>query len=156
MTVKDYNAKSFFLRAGSVQPDMGFTYRGLLRSYYIDQHGNEITISFIKEGEYASDYPSFIVQKPSHYFIQCLEPCTLVHLPYPAIQEAYNRYKSFERYGRLIAEAILVKKEERIQSFLFQNAEDRYLDFVASNQSLHNRGVAYSVELIFRNKTPIS
>jgi hypothetical protein len=39
----------------------------------------------------------------------------------------------------LIAEQILIKKQERIESFLFENAEERYLKFVENHSNIINR-----------------
>ncbi len=129
----------FYLKAGEIQTSMGFIFKGLLRSYYLDKEGKEITISFIKENAYASDYSAFITQKPSKFYIQALEPCIIVNLPYLSMQECYSKYKNFEKYGRLVAENILVMRHTRIESFLFENAEQRYLDFIEQNKELLNR-----------------
>lgn len=139
LSLTTFNKKEFFLRKGQIQKDMGFVYSGLLRSYYIGEEGKKVTISFIHENLYASDYPSFIQQKPSKYYIETIEPCVIVNLSYAAIQEAYRKYKNFENYGRLIAEQILIQKQERIESFLFENAEERYVRFIKKNQAVLNR-----------------
>ena len=63
----------------------------------------------------------------------------MVNLPYSAIQKAYRNYKNFESYGRLIAEQILLKKQDKIESFLFENAEERYIRFIQNNQNILSR-----------------
>ena len=138
-TISELKNKTFYLKKDQVQNEMSFLYQGLLRSFYIDDKGSEITIQFIKEGEYIADYSAFITQKPSKFYIQCLEPSILVNISFLTIQDAYFRFKNFENYGRKIAEAILVNKQNRIESFLFQNAESRYLNFLKENPSLINR-----------------
>ena len=131
--------KEFYLKYGQIQHNMGFVYQGLLKSYYVDQQGKNTTISFIPEATYASDYPSFIQQKPSKYYIEALEPTVVVNLPYEVIQEAYKNYKNFEKYGRRIAESILLKKQDRIESFLFEKAEERYNRFIQRNPKILTR-----------------
>ena len=138
-TISELKNKTFYLKKDQVQNEMSFLHNGLLRSFYIDDKGSEITIQFIKEGEYVADYSAFITQKPSKFYIQCLEPCTLVNISFLTIQDAYFNFKNFENYGRKIAEAILVNKQNRIESFLFQNAESRYLNFLKQNPGLINR-----------------
>ena len=61
----------FFLKSGDIQEDMGFICEGLIRRYYINEKGNEITTGFAKENEHITDYPAFIRQKPTKYFLQC-------------------------------------------------------------------------------------
>jgi len=139
ITISELKNKTFYLKKDQVQNEMSFLYQGLLRSFYIDEKGNQITIQFIKEDEYIADYSAFITQKPTKFYIQCLEPCILVNISFLTIQDAYLNFKNFENYGRKIAEAILVNKQNRIESFLFQNAESRYLNFLKQNPSLINR-----------------
>ena len=100
-TISELKNKTFYLKKDQVQNEMSFLYQGLLRSFYIDEKGSEITIQFIKEGEYIADYSAFITQKPSKFYIQCLEPCILVNISFLTIQEAYFRFKngSHKFYG---------------------------------------------------------
>ena len=118
---------------------MGFVCKGLLRRYYINNKGKTITTGFVKEDEYATDYPAFIQQRPSKYYMECLEPCIIIELSYDDIQEGYANFKSNERYGRLIAEKVLTIQTDRVESFLFDTAEVRYLNFVRDNPGLVNR-----------------
>ena len=42
-------------------------------------------------------------------------------------------------YGRLIAEHVLTVQTDRVESFLFENAEERYLNFIEQNRDIINR-----------------
>jgi len=44
-----------------------------------------------------------------------------------------------EKFGRLVAENIIRILENRMESFHFKNAEERYLDFIKANPNLFNR-----------------
>lgn len=139
LTTKELKKKDFFLEAGKVQKLLGFIVAGLVRSFYIDDHGNEITVGFYAEGQYATHYHAFIVRQPSRYFIQCLEPTVFVCLSFEDLQWVYGQSSQFERYGRLIAEEVLKGQQARIESFIFQTAEERYLHFIRDKKSLFNR-----------------
>ncbi len=139
LTIEKYKKKEFLFTRGEVQKDIGFVCKGLLRRYYINEKGNKITTGFINENKYATDYPAFIRQKPSKYFIECLEPSILIKLPYDKIQEGFGKFKTSEMYGRLIAEYVLTVQTDRVESFLFKNAEERYLDFIEHNKDIINR-----------------
>ncbi|WP_298543992.1 Crp/Fnr family transcriptional regulator [uncultured Aquimarina sp.] len=136
LSITQLEKRQFYLKSGQIQKEMSFVHQGLLKSYYIDKQGKKVTISFIDENFYAADYPSFIQQKPSKYYIETIEPTIMVNLSYAAMQKAYKNYKNFENYGRLIAEQILLKKQDRIESFLFENAEERYIRFIKKNQNI--------------------
>ena len=139
LSIKEYAKKDFFFESGETQKKMGFVCKGLLRRYYINEKGKGITTGFVKENEYATDYPAFIRQRPSKYYMECLEPCTIIEIDYDHIQEGYTNFKSNERYGRLIAEKVLTIQTDRVESFLFDTAEERYLNFVRDNPGLINR-----------------
>ncbi len=139
LSISKFNKGEFYLESGKIQKQMGYVYSGLLRSYYVNEQGKKVTIGFINEDKYASDYPSFIKQKPSKYYIETIEPAVVVNLSYVKIQEAYQKYKNFENYGRAIAEEILIQKQDKLESFLFMNAEERYLHFIENNQNIINR-----------------
>jgi CRP/FNR family transcriptional regulator len=131
--------KHFFIQANVIQHEIGFVYSGLLRGFYINQEGNEVTVRFAPQMEYATHYTSFITQKPSKFYFQCIEPSVIVTLSYEHIQSAYSKHPGLERYGRLVAEEVLKFQQRRVESFLFDNAETRYLDFIKQYPDLFNR-----------------
>jgi CRP/FNR family transcriptional regulator len=139
LTLTECKAKHFYVHANVIQREIGFVHNGLLRSFYVDHQGNEITVNFIKENRYATHYTAFITQTPSKYYFQCIEPSILVNLSYHHIQKGYDMFPGIERYGRLIAEAVLQFQQNRIESFLFETAEQRYLDFIRENPDLFHR-----------------
>lgn len=139
LTIEEYSKKDFLFKSGEIQKEIGFVCKGLLRRYYVNEKGNKITTGFVNENKYATDYPAFIRQTPTKYFIECLEPSLIIKLPYNKIQEGYSKFKSSEMYGRLIAEHVLTVQTDRVESFLFKNAEERYLDFIKHNKNIINR-----------------
>ena len=139
LSVRSFARKEFFLQAGERQPALGFVLSGLLRGFYVNDKGEEVTMRFVREGDYATHYSAFLEQRPSGYSFQCLEPAELVLLPYEAIQKGYDQYHGLERFGRLIAENVLIGQRRRIEAFQFQTAEERYLTFVRENPGLFNR-----------------
>ncbi|MAN60206.1 MAG: cAMP-binding protein [Flavobacteriaceae bacterium] len=139
ITLEKYKKKEFVYTCGEIQTNIGFVCQGLLRKYYVNEKGSEIITGFIPERGYATDYPSFVRQKPSKYHIQCLEPTVIVSMSYAKLQEAYHKHKGNEMYGRLVAERVLTRETDRVESLLFASAEERYLNFIAKNQALTNR-----------------
>lgn len=139
LTLSELKPKHFYIHANTLQNEIGFVYRGLLRSFFVNPEGKEITVKFIPENRFATDYTAFISRMPGKYHFQCIEPCTIVNISYDLIQEGYTRFQKFERYGRLVAEEYLKLQQRRIEGFLFVNAEKRYLDFIQENPDLISR-----------------
>jgi len=138
-TIQTLKPREFFIETGKKNHQLGFIINWLIRGYYINDLGEEITVTFVKENGYATDYSSLLMQKPSRYNFQCLEPTTIITVPYSHIQKGYDKYVGFERNGRLIAEEVLKMQQKRIESFQFDSAEQRYLDFIKRNPDLFNR-----------------
>ena len=139
VTTTKVNAKEVYLKPGEVQDSLAICYKGLLRIVYKNDDGEDITISFIKERNYATDYGAFISQTPTTFYIETLEPCVLLNVSYDSIQTCYSKFKNCEKYGRVIAEKHLINVQKRINEFLFNNAEQRYLNFISKNANLLNR-----------------
>ncbi len=139
ITVTEFKPKHFYLHANSIQKEIGFLYSGLIRSFYIDNNGNEISVNFFRENSFATDYPAFITQTPCKYYFQCIEHTVIVNLSYKHIQEGYEKSPILERYGRLVTEEVLKMQQRRIDRFLFDNAEKRYLNFIDEYPDLFNR-----------------
>lgn len=139
LSVSEYKPRYTYIPADTVQHEIGFVHTGLLRAFFVDPKGNEITVNFIREKGCATHYSAFISKSPCRYSFQCLEPSVIVGLSYEHIQEAYERYPVMERYGRLMAEQVLKSLQKRIEGFLFDSAENRYLDFIRDNPDLFNR-----------------
>ncbi|RYE11580.1 MAG: Crp/Fnr family transcriptional regulator [Sphingobacteriaceae bacterium] len=138
-TLHNLKPKEFFIEAGKRNHQLGFVTSGLLRGYYINSLGDDITTAFVSERQWATDYPSLLTGKASRYNFQCLEPTTIITLPYQHISKGYDMFVGFERNGRLIAEEVLKQQQRRIEGFQFDSAEQRYLDFVKEYPDLFNR-----------------
>jgi signal-transduction protein with cAMP-binding, CBS, and nucleotidyltransferase domain len=105
LSITELQPKHFYIHANALQQEIGFVYQGLLRAFYIDDKGYEITVNFVQENRYATHYTAFISRTPSKYYFQCIEPTILVNLSYDHIQAGYDKYPNIERYGRLVVPA---------------------------------------------------
>lgn len=133
------SARENFVTLGEVQESIGFVAKGLLRGYYINEKGDEVTVRFAAEGDFATHYSAFIARLPSRYQFQGLEDSRLWLLSYGHIQEGYRRFHELERYGRKIAEQVLSLQQHRIEQFQFEKAEQRYLRFLKDHPHLFQR-----------------
>ncbi len=139
LTVRALKKKDFYIQSGQIQMEVGYIIKGLMRSFFIDHNGKEKTVRFYAEKDYATHYTAFITRQPSKYTFQCLEATKIVCLSFENMQWAYTQVPKFEKYGRLIAEEILKTQQRRIESFIFQTAEERYVDFIKQHPDLFNR-----------------
>ena len=65
LKITELQPKHFFIHANVIQQEIGYVYTGLLRAFFVDENGKEITVNFIPENRYATHYSAFISRTPS-------------------------------------------------------------------------------------------
>ncbi|MEL7529915.1 MAG: Crp/Fnr family transcriptional regulator [Bacteroidota bacterium] len=136
--------QTFLLRQGEVCRDIGFVEKGAFRVYYL-KDGKEINTRFVFENDYTVDYGSFLHQTPSQYFIQSLEESKLILFDQAALIDGYKRSKNWERFGRQIAEQSFLMTTARVESFLFLDGKQRYLQALELYPTLFERVPLYHI-----------
>ena len=127
-----------FLRAGEVCTHIAFINQGCLRYYYL-KDGNEFNGQFFFEGAWVGDYQSFLTGQPSVQYIDALEDAELLVMPRADLQTLYGEQPRFERFGRLLAENVVIGSQRRTASLLFDTPEDRYLKLIAERPKVVER-----------------
>lgn len=61
------------------------------------------------------------------------------------LQQLYDEYKNIERVGRLIAENLFLGVTQRLDSFMHQSPEQRYMDLVNRNAEMLQRVPQYHI-----------
>lgn len=144
LKISRFEKKDYFLNEGKVCRYVGFINKGCFRTYYLSD-GKEINTQFVFENEFVTDYDSFLQSKPSRYFIQALEDSEIVTFNLIALQNAYKQSQNWERFGRMVAEQSYKLTTQRMESFLFLDGEQRYLDLVKSQPQILDRIPLYHI-----------
>jgi len=139
LVVQTLKRREYLFREGALQRHIGFINKGLIREFFIDQEGNENTIWFFRENSFVTDYSAFLQDAPTKNTFKCLEATELVLIPRDLVLDLYSRYPAFERLGRLIAENVLIRLQDRINEFHFLSAEERYLKYIETYPDLFQR-----------------
>ena len=72
--------KTFLLQQGEVCNFEAYIVKGCVRTYYIDDNGFEVILTFATEDWWVSDMASFYGQKPSRMFIETMEETVVLML----------------------------------------------------------------------------
>ncbi len=126
------------LRAGEVCNQIAFVNQGCLRYYYL-KDGNEFNGQFFFEGAWVGDYQSFLTGQPSIQYIDALEDANLLVISRADLQRLYTEQPRFERFGRLLAENVVVGSQRRTASLLFDTPEERYLKLITERPKVVER-----------------
>ncbi len=95
---KKVRKRQYILQQGDLCKNLAFVEKGALRSYTVDEKGNEHILQFALEGWWISDIYSFLTQEPSDYNIDVIEDSELLLITNPGLEELYERVPKFERY----------------------------------------------------------
>lgn len=117
------------LKAGEVCTGIAFINKGHLRSYCLVK-GEEVTYNFWFEGNFITDYSSFLTRQPSSETHEALDDVEVITVSYDDMQDLYKQFPGWDKFGRLIAEFIIIGIAERNRAMLFLNPEEQYLNLM--------------------------
>lgn len=132
-------ANEYFLEAGHVCRHIAFIAEGVMRVFFYDRTGHELSRYFVAENQYAVDLQSFNNQIASSEYIQAVTDCTLILTSRPALALFEQHIREWAMISRKITEDALLKKVFAQPYLLGQDATTRYLTFVEQNPALANR-----------------
>jgi CRP-like cAMP-binding protein len=133
----------YFIRAGEIQPWIGFVITGVFRCFHLDDTGVEYTKHFFKENDFMTVNSHSLVEQEiteseSDYYCQAAEDSLVLKIDklkfktlliLPCWQEVF--VKEIERIHRI--------EERRIKQLLLEDAETRYLNFLEDFPEMENR-----------------
>jgi len=116
---------------------------GSVRLFYLTKDGKDFNHAFKFEGDIFASYSSLLAKTPSKFSIYTMEKTTLLSIEYKYMVQHFDKYKEWERLGRLIAETHYLTKENREYSFLIESAEERYRNLLNNDPNLISRVPQY-------------
>ncbi|MBL7859365.1 MAG: Crp/Fnr family transcriptional regulator [Cyclobacteriaceae bacterium] len=128
----------FILRQGEVCDHVTFINKGHFRVYSLVE-GEELTTNFAFEGNYITDYSSFVSRQPSVDNIVAMDDAELLQLRYDQLQSAYDSSPVWQKFGRMMAEYILIFVVQRNRNMLFNTPEERYLKLIKDRPKVMER-----------------
>ncbi|MCK7556751.1 Crp/Fnr family transcriptional regulator [Chitinophaga sedimenti] len=137
--------KTFLLKEGEVCRFEAYINKGCIRSYYVDEHGAEITLQFAIENWWVSDIASFHEGKPSRMFIETLEDCELLLLNPDTKEQLLQEAPRFERMFRLMVQRNVSRLQERLFQTIATTAEQKYLDFLERYPTIPQRAPQHQI-----------
>lgn len=123
---KKLRKKRFLLEDGDPCLYTTFVEKGLLRSFTIDEKGNEHILQFGLEGWWVADLYSFLTGEASEYNIEALEESELLLITKSSWDLLLDEVPTFERYFRILIQNNLIATQKRLMGTISTTAEERY------------------------------
>jgi CRP/FNR family transcriptional regulator, anaerobic regulatory protein len=130
-----YPKKSFLLEEGGACDFIAFVEDGVFRFYH-EVEGEENITAFFFSGDFVTNYRSFLTGGPSEHYIQVLQDATIYKISKKDLHDLYDKHRSIERLGRLIAENLYLMVAKRLDAFHSSSPEERYYELVNRNSKL--------------------
>lgn len=138
-TKKSLRKKQYLLQAGDICSHLSFVAKGLLRTYNVDDKGEEHMSVFGSEGWWISDFSSFLSVQPAVFNIDAIEDTELLMISRPDYDEFTLQVPVMDRYFRILYQNSLVTKERRLMSSITHTAAQKYVQLIDSNPEIINR-----------------
>lgn len=141
--IKEYKKGTVLLKEGNLSNENYFILKGCLRSYYVIDD-KEKTTEFYTELEVLA--PVCVIQnKPSEYYISCLEDTVLLVSNSQIEEEAFAKFPRFEMLCRVLSEELAAKKQVEFDNYKILSAEERYLKLLEDRLDLCQRVPQYQL-----------
>lgn len=136
--VISFSLEDTVLWEGDTASHLYYLMHGVVRGYYIDRDGNDITKCFCAEGEFFSTQ-GYRTGASATFTIECLENCNCVQLPYTIMERILQIDKELSSTVSRLFQNEINHQEHRCKELMLLSAKERYLAFCKDNPKLQNR-----------------
>ena len=143
--LRKYLKGQFVVQNGNICTHESFVLTGCLKTFYIDNEGQEHILMFAIENWWTADLGSFITQTPAALNVQCLENSELVQIHYNDLQQLYFTIPKLERFFRIIIQKAFVAAQQRLVRNFSLPARERYIQFREQYPEIEQRVPQYMI-----------
>lgn len=137
--VKKLRKKQYLLQEGDVWHYNAFVLKGLLRTYTVDEKGQEHFIQFSPEDWWAGDRESYVYGKSATYNIDAYEDSEVLLISKTDFEPLLLKIPTFNTFMRELLEKSFIALRNRVQSNITDSAEQKYLKFRNVYPDMANR-----------------
>lgn len=121
--------KQLIVQPGFTASKRFYIVDGALRSFVINESGQEITIALAVKDWWITDYNSYIYQQPATLFVEALSHSVVMELSFDDEKYLKQLNPKYESFFRVIAERGLAAQQRRMIALHTQTAVQRYENF---------------------------
>ncbi len=131
--------RQYLVQQGDVCTHESYVCKGFLRSFYMDEKGNDHTLHFAMEDWWISDSTSFHLQVPATRNIVALEPSILLQIEKNDLEQLYRDVPAFERFWRILEQKAGIAQDQRILNDISMTGAERYEALITKYPTLEQR-----------------
>jgi CRP-like cAMP-binding protein len=134
-----FEKRELLINEGTKENKMFFIIKGLVRCYFINDKGEEITFSLIPENYPVVNADMILYNQPSRFYYEALEPTVTYANNFNVVDELAAKYPKLEANRKHLFRRFMRESMNRVESFVLLSPEERYLQFIKDYPSLNNR-----------------
>lgn len=134
ITFRKLKKGEVLLMENQVCNEIYFIKKGILRSYFFNHQGDEITNCFAFENEFMASFSSFITQNAAEENIQALVDTELQIISRENLEKLYKLGIHWQEIGRKLTEIEYVTLQKRMISFQKLSGSQRYKELYQNHQ----------------------
>ncbi|PTR01694.1 CRP-like cAMP-binding protein [Mucilaginibacter yixingensis] len=128
--LKKLRKRQYLLQEGDVCRHHCFITKGLLRTYAVDDKGNEHIIRFAMEDWWISDRESLMSGNPSKFNIDAIEDAEVLLFEKASMDMLMEKLPAFKKMISEILDKSFITSQNRIHEAISSTAEEKYQNFV--------------------------
>jgi CRP-like cAMP-binding protein len=136
---KKLRRRQYFLQEGDACRFIGFIIKGAVKTYTVNERGQESILSFGLENEWLTDMESFLEGKESEYHIEALEELEMIILDKDQLTRLITEIPAMNEFINCFQTKQLIELQKRINVALSMTAEERYLNLLATKPAYGQR-----------------
>ncbi len=145
LSTKTFRKKEIILKESQICKYNYFIIKGVIRSFYIDEKGNERITQFAIDNWWTTNMESFIAKTPSTQYLEAVEDTTVLYLSKETLDTLYVKLPKLERLFRMITENMLIANLRKSDIFLKMKSKERYVHFVKNLPDFSQRIPQYMI-----------
>lgn len=126
----ELDKNTILLEENTISTKTYFLEKGYMRSYIINEDGEEVTTNIYSAPCFVNDFLSFFKQQPTKEIYQTLTECSFWETGLENVQNNFHNIPDFREFSRLLFVINYYKLNDRVIEMASQKAETRYLNLL--------------------------
>ncbi len=136
--LRKYPKKHILIKEGETEQELYYLCSGLIHHYFYNGK-EQVTTDLVLEGTLTGSVASFLSGRPSHYYLETMEPTVVFCISKQNLQELYRSDKKWQRFGRILITHFLLQQERHILDNIRYSIRERLVHFAEEFPELLKR-----------------
>ncbi len=134
-----FTKKEIIIEEGSKMNTVYFVRSGMIRKYFINEKGEEITFALIPENNIVANVDVILFGQASRFHYEAIEKTKAFSIDYDLIQKIFESNPKLEANRKKFFQRIVREAHLRIEGFVLHTPEERYIKFIEKYPDINNR-----------------